>query len=272
MKLKEIAYLLGLKPPARSYGHELRTQFVPGLGQVEVAQWRRRRRGLKISPEEIDDLRRFILPGDFAVDIGAHWGDSTLPIALACGAEGCVAAFEPNPFTFTTLAANALLNPGLARIVPVPVAAVEEDGPVTFSYDTPHYNNGGNLSARRSRWRHAAAFDLEVEGRRLEPFLEKHFGSWLARFRYMKVDAEGHDLAVLKTIDRLIDSHRPHIKAEVYRHLDGRDRAEMFAFFQSRGYEVRRVLRETLFGPVVQDAAAMADKASFDVFAIPQQR
>ena len=49
-------------------------------------------------------------PGDAAIDIGAHTGDTALPVALAVGPQGAVFALEPNPFTYKVLIANAGLN------------------------------------------------------------------------------------------------------------------------------------------------------------------
>ena len=39
MKLKDIAYLLALRPRARTYGVEVRTFSLPRDGEVQYAQW-----------------------------------------------------------------------------------------------------------------------------------------------------------------------------------------------------------------------------------------
>ncbi len=70
-----------------------------------------------VTQQSIDALRAFLREGDVAIDIGAHTGDSTLPIALAVGARGLVLALEPNPYVFKVLEVNAALNPGKTRVI-----------------------------------------------------------------------------------------------------------------------------------------------------------
>ena len=72
--------------------------------EYPYAQWLHpRETGKRISQESVDELRRFLSPGDVAIDIGAHTGDSTIPIALAVGKTGCVLALEPNKYVFPVL-------------------------------------------------------------------------------------------------------------------------------------------------------------------------
>jgi tRNA A58 N-methylase Trm61 len=56
----------------------------------------------------IDELRKYLRPGDTAIDIGAQVGDTTVPMAFAVGKEGCVFGLEPNDHTFAVLADIAL--------------------------------------------------------------------------------------------------------------------------------------------------------------------
>src|SRR5439155_22899042 len=110
MKLKEVLHLLGFLPGPQIYGREVRVFDLPRDGRVEYAQWLHPRETPKtITQESVDELRRFLGPGDVALDIGAHTGDSTIPIALAVGPTGCVLAVEPNGFVFPALEQNAQL-------------------------------------------------------------------------------------------------------------------------------------------------------------------
>jgi hypothetical protein len=128
MRLKEIFYLIGLRPRVKVYGHCIQVIDLPKDGRVEFARWLTpKSRDLSLRQAEIDELRTFLREGDLAIDVGAQVGDSTLPIALACGRSGAVIAFEPNPFTFAILGANAALNPTRTNIIPIPYAATETD-------------------------------------------------------------------------------------------------------------------------------------------------
>jgi FkbM family methyltransferase len=268
MRLKEFFYLLGLRPGVRVYGHRIQRIDLPEDGLIEYARWLSpAARDLDLRQAELDELRTFLHEGDLAIDLGAQVGDSTLPIALACGATGTVLAFEPNPLTFAVLAANATLNPTRTHIVPIPYAAAEADEPLVFDYGNPFLDNGGDHTGI-SRWRHGSAFRIPVQGRRIEPFIRSRYAHLLPRLRYIKTDVECHDLAVLRSIDALIMEFRPFIKAEVNGALTADDRRALHDFLTDRGYSVRRVDGQTLFGRRIGEDE-MDDEKTFDVFATP---
>src|SRR5437899_6017398 len=111
VKARELLYLFGLKPGVKTFGFEIRTFDLRTEGRVEYAQWLHPRESEKqITQEMVDELRRFLSPGDVAIDIGAHTGDSTLPIALAVGGAGCVLALEPNKYVFPVLQKNVFVG------------------------------------------------------------------------------------------------------------------------------------------------------------------
>jgi FkbM family methyltransferase len=268
MRLKEFFYLIGLRPGARIFGHAIQTISLPKDGIVEFARWRNpRARDLDLRQDELDELRTFLKEGDLAIDVGAQVGDSTLPIALACGQAGLVIAFEPNPLTFIILGANAALNPGRTNILPVPYAAALDDGPLQFEYGNPEYDNGGD-HAGMSRWRHGSAFVLPVEGRRIERIIRARAGDRLPRLRYLKTDVEGHDFMVLRSLETLIDECRPHIKSEVNKYTSLQDRAGLHEFLTSKGYTIRKVDNGKLFGRLMT-RDEMESLRSYDLFAVP---
>lgn len=268
MRLKEFFYLLGLRPSARIYGHTIQVIDLPKEGRIEFARWRNPRAAdLVLAQTEIDELRTFLKDGDVAVDVGAQVGDSTLPIGLACGPSGLVIAFEPNPFTFIILGANAVLNPGRLNILPMPYAATQQDGPLVFDYGNPEFDNGGD-HAGISRWRHGSSFRLPVEGRRIEPIIRARLGERVKRLRYIKTDVESHDLSVLVSLEKLIDECRPHIKSEVNKYCPAPDRVQMHRFLTGKGYEIRLVENATMFGRRLSEAEMDSDK-TFDILAVP---
>lgn len=269
MRLKEFFYLLGLRPGLRIYGHRIQHIDLTTDGPIEYARWLSPAAvDLSLEQDEIDELRTFLTEGDVAIDVGAQVGDSTLPIAIACGASGTVLAFEPNPLTFAILAANASLNPTRTNIVPTPYAAADADGPLVFDYGNPFLDNGGNHDGI-SRWRHASAFSIPVQGRRLEAFIRSRYAELLPRLRYLKTDVEGHDLAVLRSVEALIDEFRPFIKAEVNGILSNQERRALYDFLTEHGYAVRRVRGRNLFGRRITASDEMNATKTFDVFATP---
>jgi FkbM family methyltransferase len=268
MRLKEFFYLVGLKPGAKVYGHRILVFDLPKDGRVEYAQWLApKAREISLKQTELDELRTFLHEGDFAIDIGAQVGDSTVPIALACGGSGAVAAFEPNPFTFAILGANSALNPGRTNIIPIPYAATDADKSLVFDYGNPWFSNGGDHSGV-SAWRHGSAFHIPVEGRRVEPIVRARFGDRLKRLRYIKTDVEGHDLSVLRSMEGLVREFRPYIKSEVGKLAPREDRIAMHRFFTNYNYTIRMPQNGSLFGPSLAEEGMLNPK-SFDVFAVP---
>ena len=259
---------LGFGGAPRTYGTGVVTVDLPRDGPVRFARWRHPRETPKtIDQAVIDHLRTFLAPGDVAIDVGAHTGDTAVPLALAVGPEGLVLALEPNPYVFPCLRQNASLNPHRARIEALPWAATREDGPVVFHYSDAGFCNGGRHDGV-AWWRHNHGFALTVEGRNLQHHLDAR-PELAGRIRYVKVDAEGHDLAVLETITGLIARERPFLRAEVYRHSPASARRALLAFLRERGYAVHRVAHDAaLRGPRVDDAAAILD-GHCDVFAVP---
>jgi FkbM family methyltransferase len=268
MKPREVLYLLGLRPRPRTYAHEVVHFDLAREGRVAYARWLHpKEKPKRIAQASVDWLRGFLSRGDVAIDIGAHTGDSTLPIALAVGPEGRVLALEPNPYVFSVLEENARLNRDKTHIVPLMFAATPADGPVAFEYSDPGFCNGGRHEGM-SRWRHGHAFTLEVQGRNLERVLAREYADWLPRIRFIKVDAEGYDYAVLLTLAGLIDERRPYLMAEVFKHTDLAYRERLYAFFVDRGYAVYR-LEEGSTRCVSLGPGDLTAHRHYDVFCVP---
>ncbi len=216
MKLKQLPYLLGLQPGPKSYGFEIKKFDLPNDGTIEYAQWLHPKESRKESRQEsVDALRKFLSPGDVAIDIGAHSGDSTIPIALAVGNGGCVLALEPNRYAFAVLKKNSELNAAKTNIVPLMFAATPEDAEMEFQYSDSGFCNGGRFQGM-SRWIHGHAFKLKVQGRNLHAFLQKEFPHLLPRIRFIKTDTEGYESEVLRSLENLLSECKPFLKVEVF--------------------------------------------------------
>lgn len=272
MKLKEFIYLLGLKPRPRTYGMEIQTHELPREGRIEVAQWLKPKAHQMLPTQaEVDRHRAFLKPGDVAIDVGAHMGDTALPIALAVGATGAVFALEPNPYIYPVLERNAGLNRDRTRIIPLMFAAMREEGEYEFQYGSPDFDNGG-FHEGMSKWLHGSAFTVKVKGRNLTDHLRTHHADLLPRLRFIKVDAEGFDLAVLETLEPLIQEYHPYLQVEIFsqkRSLPGY-RANLIGFLQRHGYELRRVERTPAEQWTTVTPANMDQWVNYDVFCIPR--
>jgi FkbM family methyltransferase len=208
-------------------------------------------------------------PGDVAIDIGAHTGDSTIPIALAVGAAGCVIALEPNPLVFPVLDRNAGLNIDKARIIPLMFAATAESGEFDFGYSDAGFCNGG-MHEGISRWRHGHMFKLRVHGHNLQRYLEKQYPDLMNRIRFIKVDTEGHDYRVLASLEGLLVAVKPVLKAEMFALLDGAGRERLFDFVTGLGYDVFITQNDADYPGRRLHRSELCARRHYDVFCVPK--
>jgi FkbM family methyltransferase len=271
VKAKEFFYLLGLRPQPKEYGFTVAAYDLPMEGRVEVAEWLHPQASHGApSQVAVTHLRRFLSPGDVAIDIGAHTGDTTLPIALAVGPSGLVLALEPNPYVFPILERNSSLNPDKTRIVPLKAAAMRAPGRYEFQYGEAGFCNGGYHEGM-SRWLHGSAFKVQVEGLNVQEYLAREHPELIPRLRFIKVDAEGFDLAILETLEELIRRQRPFLQVEVFtlrKSLPGY-RRKLFDFLVGHGYQLFRVEGgERFLGEEVTEANLLQWK-HYDLFCVP---
>jgi FkbM family methyltransferase len=251
------------------FGYQVRKFNLPRDGIIQYAQWMHPYDFPKlITQPAVDAIRQFVSPGDFVIDVGAHSGDTTVPMALAAGQGGCTLALEPNPYVFEVLVANAAHNQDKTNIVPRCCAATQTDGDFVFHYSDAGYCNGGFRSQQRWRFyrrKHA----LSIQGRNLLGMLEADFADWLPKLTYIKVDAEGYDRAILASILPIIRERRPVIRTEVYRKLLARERQELFDLLAGAGYCVHRFQEDTQPVGEILKRSDMTREKHFDVLAVP---
>jgi len=270
MRLKSLLEAAGLRGRPRRYGYDLRGFRLADGTDVVYAQWQHPRETPKsVAASDVEAFRRYVAPGDFCLDIGAHSGDSTLPMALAAGREGLVLALEPNPFVFHVLQKNARANRHLATIEPLMAAAAPRPGFLEFEYSDPGYCNGGRHEGVGVLG-HGHAYKLEVFGIDLGEELAAHYADRLPRLRFVKVDAEGFDLAVLRSLADIIRDRRPVVKAEVFKLTTTAQRRHLFGFFAALGYDVHRVEEEPLEIGRALDLDDVDRWRHYDILALPR--
>lgn len=187
-----------------------------------------------------ETLTRLIDPGDTAVDVGANIGQMTSLMRWRAGPHGQVFAFEPHPELFRSL--EELVQSGGP---PTPVA------PVRLFRTALSDNTSSAWLDPGSRWEtnqglsrvvkdgDGAGGKFPVELRRLDDLLPAGTQAGL-----MKVDVEGHELAVFRGAGQLLA--RRAVRDIVYEDL-GEQTAELTGLLHAHGFEVF-ALQATFWG------------------------
>lgn len=257
----------------QEYGHKIDQFEVEGMGTIDYAQWLHpsdKPKSVRLS--NIRFYQELARPGGMIIDIGAHTGDTSVPMALAVGKEGMVLAIEPNRYVYKILEKNAELNPSHTNIVPLCIAATEEEGEFEFNYSDASFCNGGFLSQIQKR-RHGHPYTLKVQGTNLQKLLLERYEKELSQLDLIKVDAEGYDKEILRTIPRILENYHPHLLVECYKRLNSDERDDLYEAITQHGYELfklesfdhggtrTRVLKEN-----------MSDEKHFEMLAVHPSR
>jgi FkbM family methyltransferase len=208
------------------------------------ARWRDQR-------AEIRALIEAIAPGEAAVDVGANKGSFLPWLSRAAGRDGRVFAFEPQPDLAAYLA-EACRAAGLDNVEVEAAGVSDRAGSRALRIPgAAGPSPGASLEAavaERSPGRDIAVpvvtLDerLRTEGRRVAA---------------IKIDVEGHELAVLRGAGGVLDRNAPLVVVEAEeRHAGAENLAAVFVFFAERGFDgwfVRRGRLEPLaaFDPAV---------------------
>lgn len=147
-----------------------------------------------------------LLPrGGTFIDIGANIGMATLSAASAVGPEGKIIAFEPNP-AVADIFRRSMRRNGLESIVELHNAAIADtDG--TMPMFVPSSNHGESSLAGGSEGREGKSIDVTTT---TAAFLLE-----LPRIDLVKIDVEGFELHVLKTLRSTLERFRPPVISEV---------------------------------------------------------
>jgi len=207
-------------------------------------------------------------PGDGAVDVGAHVGKHTIPLALAVQSTGWVAAIEPLPWAIQRLEERAALG-GVSDIVEAfhgcAGTALADNIEFDEVADHPGWSAKNVRSGTPGLIRHLieqTTVDRLAQGREV---------------RVIKIDVEGGEFDVVRGAAETIDRSRPVIHAEVVLsaiETNGWVAADLFHLFESHGYLVFDLLGNELLGDdlwrgyVESEPGPIEHYRGFDVVAI----
>jgi len=259
------------KQTLHDYGFVINTFDLHTEGKIDYAQWQHPYEQTKsINQEMVNFFRAYSKRGGLAIDIGAHSGDTTIPIALAVGVEGTVLALEPNPHVFGILKKNSELNKDKTRIIPLDFAATDHDGEFEFNYSDASFCNGGFFQSLKNK-KHGHNYTLRVKGKNLENFLRKEYPGLLDSLCLIKVDAEGYDKEIIKSLKDIIVEHKPYIISECNKNLISEERSDLFNVLAELGYTIKKLegFSDKLQPSSINNPVEMMKWQHFDLVAIP---
>jgi FkbM family methyltransferase len=260
-----------LKNSFKEYGYTISEFNLPEFGKVEYAQWQHPFETKKeVTGDAVKFYRALTKKGGLIIDIGAHTGDTAVPMGLAVGKEGLVLALEPNRYVFKILEKNASLNPAHTRIVPLNFAATAEDGEFVFNYSDASFCNGGFLSEIENQ-KHHHKYELKVQGRNLEKLLLASYAGELGKLQLLKVDAEGYDKEILKGVPNIIKQYKPALLVECYKKLTPEERHELYDVIDGFGYDLFYQDDFIATGAKVKiNRGDMTQRSHFDILGLPR--
>ena len=202
---------------------------LPAAWQLELKRLHFRRkiqRGEFGSNEhEFALLSSLVARGDWVIDVGANVGNYALRLSELAGETGRVIALEPIPETMSLLAANMLLSP-FRNLTLLNVAASDQAlvAPMvlpTFSSGLPNYYRAQIVAGTRGQAYGVLTMPIDALG-------------LTERVSFVKIDAEGHEAAVLRGMMGLIERSRPALLIET-------DDSAVAGFLSNYGYSASRI-------------------------------
>jgi FkbM family methyltransferase len=185
-------------------------------------------------------------------DVGANIGVWSLFLTSLCGDDAEIRCFEPEPDNLKILQLNMTSNQ-IANWIIRPVALSNREGAAEFFTD-PVCGSTGTLmdgrdfigeyyGARRGKIQvRLTTVDHEVAGGARPP-------------QFIKIDVEGHELAVLEGARKTLREHRPLLIFEATE-----NQAEIGAFFKELDYQLLDLEGKPLDAPLFNTIAAPRER------------
>lgn len=199
------------------------------------------------------------------IDVGAKVGMYTYRIRAR---SSDVVAFEPNPLFNRMLAAVFAGKRG--RVEPYAVSSTRGTATLRLPYDSagsPQFGRGTIDGSNKLEHELVARVEeVEVETRAIDDYAFPSVG-------FIKVDVEGHELAVLQGAERTIREQRPNLLVESNDDHQPGGVAALIAWLRERDYDIVFLFGQALVDAAEYDRAEHWEKYTIENFiAVPRTR
>lgn len=175
-------------------------------------------------------LKKFIRPGDYCADLGAHLGYFTLQLSRLVGPQGKVFAVEPMPLFYATL--SRLLQRKHADNVTLYQVALGGSGDYV-EMTIPATGGRKHFARARVVEAHPGLPFYTGEAVRIKNESGDRLFSDLPRLDYIKCDVEGLEHQVFASLTKTLEKHRPILLCEFF---DRDLRIKFFEILRPFGY------------------------------------
>ena len=182
------------------------------------------KKGVFVSDEkEFNVLQKWVSKGDWVIDVGANIGHYTKKLSELVGRSGRVIAFEPIPDTFELLAANmarlANNNVSLFNVAASDSSSIQGMALPKFDTGLDNYFMAKITKSNPS----LEILCLSIDSLNLPQSIS-----------LVKIDAEGHDISVLKGMESILRKDHPILIVE-------EDSSEIEIYLEIFGYSSERI-------------------------------
>jgi FkbM family methyltransferase len=209
---------------------------------------------------------RIIKKGDLVIDIGAHSGRHTKPIASLVGKTGKVLAFEPNPTARDWLSANVggEIKKGIVSVFPYAVSNVAQKTNFIIANERPEESG---LKQRQYNGPTTTTITV-VETILLDSLLNE----MKEGLTFIKLDVEGAEFDALKGAREVLKIHRPVVAFEFgeqsYKPYDV-EPGDVYEFFSCLNYRIYSIHGEKLDKETFVNASKV--QIFWDYLACPEE-
>lgn len=259
----------------REYPHRISKFNLEEDGVIAFANWENPLASpITITQSQVDFFRKFIQKGDLVIDIGSNIGDTTVPMGLACGKEGTTLGFDPNPYVYKILEVNASLNKDKCNIIPILNAISLKEDEYYYISSEASFANGG-ISLTKDSIHGKFVYPNKIKGVNLSKFLKKNYNNLIDRLSFIKIDTEGYDKEIVKSISDLILEFKPSIVAESFGKSSDQEKMELFDVISKNGYQIFYFedFKDKTKIQKISNAKEMTNwKKTINIYALPNEK